>query len=403
MKQTSIFKGGLVLGLWLVALLCLPNLVLPYTEYVIGMTAPRSGTQTFMGDMQVSGAEVAIDEINAKGGVDGVPIRMIVEDHQAKPTMAITAFQKLVSVNKVPLVFTTYNAPQLAQAPLATKHKVVMINVGAPSTKLINCSPYMFHTFPNVNNLLRVATHYMCEELGLRGKRWALLYTQDPSGIDYYRYMKTLLPLYEMTEIFSDNWQHGATTDFRPLVSKTMTFKPDTVFLGGLARENAFCIKQMKEAGFTGPVLSIWGGDLLLKEAGGQIVLNTYYGEQIIPDNERVRKLKNYVLNVKKLPMFPVQSIDAYDTVYLVAEAIKYAKEHYGGDYFTGEKLRQAIREKREFTSLSIPGILDLDTHMLSRIMGVKTFKEQNGKVAEVTVKVYTAEEFRALPEGTTQ
>ena len=83
-----------------------------------------------------------------------------------------------------------------------------------------------------------------------------------------------------------------------------------------------------------------------------------------------MRVLKEKLLDVRKLPMYHIISINAYDGAYLVAEAIKYAKDHYRGDYFTGEKLRQAILDKKEFSSLSVPGLLDLNTPTVSRPIG---------------------------------
>ena len=141
MKGKATLNWCLIMGVWALAVLFLGQVVFAaeYKEYKIGMTNPRSGSQVMTGDIQIAGVETAVREINAKGGIDGVPIRVIYEDNQAKPTMAVTALQKLISLDKVPLVFTTYGNTQLAQAPLADKNKVVMINVGVSSPELINC------------------------------------------------------------------------------------------------------------------------------------------------------------------------------------------------------------------------------------------------------------------------
>ena len=70
-----------------------------------------------------------------------------------------------------------------------------------------------------------------------------------------------------------------------------------------------------------GKALSAWGGDLLSKEVGPSTAEGVYYAEQLIPDNERIKTLKDKILNIRKLPMFSTQSINAYDAVYLAAEA----------------------------------------------------------------------------------
>jgi branched-chain amino acid transport system substrate-binding protein len=402
-QHASIFKGCLVLGLCVAAVLGLSKPAMSYTEYLFGMICPRSGEQTFVGNMALYGMEAAVEEINAKGGVDGIPLKLLVEDHQAKPTMAVTAFQKLISVNKVPLTGSMFTTCLLAQVPIADKNKVVLINASGSGAELINCGEYIFHIQPNSSTYLRISANYLCETLGLKGKRWVLYYVNDAMGKSFNNYLNTLLPKYGVTNILSDSWEAAPVTDFRALVSKAMNFKPDAVFLGGYARESGLCLKQLKEAGYTGPVMTAWGGDILSKEVGAKTVVNCYYGEQIVPDNERIRMLKNKLVDVRKLPMFHTQSINPYDGVYLVAEAIKYAKDHYGGDYYTGEKLHKAILEKRVFTSLSTPGTLDPSTHLLSRQLAVKTFKEEGDKVTEATLKAYTDKEIDALPAGKTK
>ena len=369
-------------------------------EYKLGMTCPRSTDQKFIGDLQLAGVEIAIEEINSKGGIDGGLIKLVVEDHQAKPATAVTALQKLINVDKVPLAFTTYSTTQLAQVPIADRRQVVMVNTGASGAELVNSGKYIFHVQPNSITYLRIAFNYMCETVGLKGKRWAILYNNDAMGRSFNNYGRTLLPKYGVNQMFSDNWEAGAATDYRPLVAKVMDFKADAIFLGGYAKENALCLKQLKEAGFTGKALSAWGGDLLSKEVGPSTAEGVYYAEQLIPDNERIKTLKDKILNIRKLPMFSTQSINAYDAVYLAAEAIKYGKDKYGGDFFTGEKLRQAIIDKKQFNTLSTPGTLDPETQTVSRELAMKVFKQQGGKAVEETVKVYSSGEINALPEG---
>jgi ABC-type branched-subunit amino acid transport system substrate-binding protein len=157
-------------------------------------------------------------------------------------------------------------------------------------------------------------------------------------------------------------------------------------------------LKQLRDAGFTGPVICPYGGQLI--QRAGVAVYNTFVGEQVIPENERVQSLRNEVLNVRKLQYFSPQSLNNYDAVYFAAEAIKYAKDHYKQDYFTGEKLRQAMLEKRQFDTLSTAGALDPKTQVLSRQLAVKTWIEEGGKPVLVMKKIYGMEEEAALPKG---
>lgn len=399
MKTMARFNVYLMVVVCIAFILCLgqPALTAEYKEYTLGMTVPMSGSQKMVGDLQVAGIEMAVKEINAKGGIDGIPLRVIFEDNQANPTTAVTAFQKLISVNKVPLVFTTYASPQLAQAPLATRNKVIMFNTGAASPELINCTPYMVHVQPNMVDILKIVINYCVETLGCKGQ-WASLYLN--ASAEYKasnRYIVTMLAKYGVKDVFQDNWPDYTTTDFRPQITKALATKPTAFFLGGTL-DSGLCLKQLREAGFKGPAITPYDG-LVLKTAGIAGV-NSFHGEQVIPDNKRLQGMREEALNVRKLPIFGAQTVNNYDAVYLTAEAIKYAKDHYKGDYFTGEKLLQAMLEKRKFDTLSIPGTLDTKTKVLSRQLAVKTFVEQQGSPVIKVVKVYSMEEMAALPHG---
>ncbi len=386
-------------GVCIAIILCLgqPALTAEYKEYRLGMTVPMSGSQKMVGDLQVAGVEMAVKEINAKGGIDGVPLKVIFEDNQANPTTAVTAFQKLISVDKVPLVFTTYASPQLAQAPIAERNKVIMFNVGAASPELINCTKYMVHVQPNMVDILKVATNYVVQTLGFKG-RWASLYLN--ASAEYKadnHFLVTMLAKYGVKDVFQDNWADYTTTDFRPVVTKALATNPTAFFVGGTL-DAGLCLKQLREAGFKGPVIVPYDG-ILIKTAG-VAVYNSYHGEQVIPDNKRLRDMEEEALKVRKLPVFGAQTVNNYDAVYLTAEAIKYAKDHYKGDYFTGEKLLQAMLEKRKFDTLSIPGTLDMNTKVLSRQLAVKTFVDEKGNPVKKVAKVYGSEEMAALPKG---
>jgi ABC-type branched-subunit amino acid transport system substrate-binding protein len=274
-----------------------------------------------------------------------------------------------------------------------------MINVGASSIELINCGKYIFHIQPSSAIYLKAATNYMCQIMGLKGK-WASLYLNEAMGRSFNKFMSTLLPKYGVKEVFQDNWESSAVTDYRPIIAKALNFKPEAAFIGGFGTDSGQCLKQLREAGFKGPAQSAWGGGVT-KQTAGLGVYNTYYGEQVIPENERIKGLRAEAMNVRKLPFIDLQNVNSYDAVYVVADAIKYAKDHYKGNYFTGEKLRQAILDQKKFDNLSTPGVIDPQNQSLSRQMAVKTWKDEgNEKAVETTVKVYTSEEMATLPEG---
>ena len=88
-----------------------------------GMSMPLSGTQALFGADQVKAAQMGVADINAKGGVNGKPLEMILIDTQADPQLGINAAKRFVSVDKLPIFLTSWSAVVKAVAPIANREK----------------------------------------------------------------------------------------------------------------------------------------------------------------------------------------------------------------------------------------------------------------------------------------
>jgi branched-chain amino acid transport system substrate-binding protein len=122
----------------------------------LGAIVPLTGPGAVVGNQEMRGIQFAIDQANAKGGVQGNQVQVQFEDNQAKPDQSVLSFNKLVDLQGVPMIFTGYSGPSLAMAPLATRKKVLMINAGAQSDKLGTASPYLVDTLPSTGDDVKV-------------------------------------------------------------------------------------------------------------------------------------------------------------------------------------------------------------------------------------------------------
>src|SRR5262245_13800200 len=104
--------------------------------YTFGLALPQTGNDAAYGKDQTTVTGYAIEEINQAGGVGGKELAMVVEDPQSDPKRGIRGFQKLASVDKVPLVITAWSGVVVAIAPIAEKEKIVELSVGATSPKI---------------------------------------------------------------------------------------------------------------------------------------------------------------------------------------------------------------------------------------------------------------------------
>ena len=83
-------------------------------EFRIGAVLPMTGAGSWYGQVMSQGCLTAIDELNAKGGIDGIKFKVVIEDHQSgSGAAAINGFNKLANVDKVPFSLTSYTQATL--------------------------------------------------------------------------------------------------------------------------------------------------------------------------------------------------------------------------------------------------------------------------------------------------
>ena len=142
---------------------------------------PLSGSQALYGSDQVKAAQWAVDDINAKGGVNGKKIEMIVLDTQADPQVAINAVNRLVSVEKVPVFITAWSSVVRAVAPIANDNKVVELSIGANSPDIAKLGDYVYTTFPLADVDVSAVARYAVQKIG--AKKAAVVYINNDTGI----------------------------------------------------------------------------------------------------------------------------------------------------------------------------------------------------------------------------
>lgn len=117
----------------------------------IGFIGPLSGDAAVYGEPLQKVLQLAVDEINAAGGINGTTqIEMIYEDGGCNGKDASNAMQKLVNVDKVKIVIGGFcSSESLAAVPIATQNKVILFSAGSSSPDLTGASPYFFRNYPS--------------------------------------------------------------------------------------------------------------------------------------------------------------------------------------------------------------------------------------------------------------
>ncbi len=115
--------------------------------YKFGAVLSLTGPQAFYGEFSKAGIELAIEDLNKAGGINGRPVQIIYEDSGSEKARAATSAQKLINVDNVNALFTTTTPMAGAVGPIAEDSKVPML-YGSATDFTIN-KTYVFKDYPN--------------------------------------------------------------------------------------------------------------------------------------------------------------------------------------------------------------------------------------------------------------
>jgi branched-chain amino acid transport system substrate-binding protein len=213
-----------VSGLLLASALCA---IASAQDLKIGAVLPLTGPVAPIGIDELRGVQFAIDKVNAAGGIRGRKITLITEDSQAKPDIAVLAFNRLVDLHQISVVMTGVSNVLLATAPLATRKSVVLINSGGQSDRLQSASPYLFNTIPLVKGETEALIKFLVRKLGK--KTAAIIYENTAAGTDSRDDFKNALQAAGGKVLVEEPTEFGQT-NFRASLLKAAAAKPDVVF-----------------------------------------------------------------------------------------------------------------------------------------------------------------------------
>jgi branched-chain amino acid transport system substrate-binding protein len=182
----------------------------------IGVVSPQTGAAAESGGFQRNGIKMAMDEINAKGGVLGRPLEMVVADDQTTNPGAVLAFSRLANQPEIPAFIGSIRSTQVqAMAPDILKvGKPTMIGGTDPGlTQLGN--PWLFRCRPNDSYSARVIAQFGVGELNK--KKWALVYSTDAFGSNGNRALVGALDGLKIAPVLQQGYANQQA-DFTPVV-----------------------------------------------------------------------------------------------------------------------------------------------------------------------------------------
>ncbi len=322
----------------------------------VGVYGDTTGATSSFGVSTKNGIQLAFDEINATGGVNGKKLEMVFEDDQGSPEKAKTVISKLINQDKVIAVLgEVASSNSLAAAPVAQEAKIPMISPSSTNPKVTEVGDYISRVCfidPFQGSVMaKFATN------SLKAKTAAVL------GDNSSDYSKGLTQFFEQEfvklggKVITKQTYAQKDQDFKAQLTAMRDQKPDVIYIPGYYGEVAIIARQARELGMDQPLLGGDGWDSPeLWKLGGAALKNAYISNHYSADNP-APEIQNFVksYNVKFGVAPDSLAALAYDAAKVLADAIKRA----GGT--DSAKLKDAINATKNLAGVT--GTITLDAN----------------------------------------
>ena|SRR6476620_1741200 len=236
----------------------------------VGHLTPRTGFLGPLGEYAVMAVDLAVEEINASGGMMGRKIELLKED-SVNPQTASTKAERMVERDKVACIIGEISsASALTIAQVAQRTKTLFINTGANSDALrgSDCKRYMFHVESQNSMYVKTVGRSFLRDNLVKGKRWYSLTADYAFGHDLLRVAKRFMEA-NGGQFAGDDLVPTDATDFSAYLLKIRDAKPDFVAINLAGNQVTNFLKQYAEFGLTFPVGG-FGFDTALAWAAGK-------------------------------------------------------------------------------------------------------------------------------------
>ncbi len=225
------------------------------TEWKIGVIAPLTGDAGIYGQPLQKGLELAAEQVNASGGVKDRPLRLLFEDTQADPKVAVTVVNKLIQVDKVDAIIgDMFSSTTLAAAPVAQEKGIVMLSPTASAEAVPKVGDHVFSIYPSDSYDGQFLGAFVAATL--KPSKVAIVGVQADAMIGVKAAFAGEIKRAGGT-IALDETYVPKTTDFRTVLAKVKSSGAAVVFVPGYLEELVTLLKQAKELGIKATFVSI--------------------------------------------------------------------------------------------------------------------------------------------------
>ena len=294
-------------------------------EIPIGIALAQTSNVALLGQEGVAGSKIAEKYFNDKGGINGTPIKLVVQDTGGDEAGAINAFQTLITQNKVAgIVGPTLSQQAFSADPIAERAKVPVIAASNTAKGIPEIGDYIARVSSPVTvvapNSVKAAL-----KINPKIKKVAVFFAQNDA------FNKSETEVFQKTvkdqglDLVTVQKFQTTDTDFQTQATSALNLKPDLIIISGLASDGGNLVRQLRELGYKGLII---GGNGLNSsnifavcktQCNGVLVAQAYSPAHKNAVNEAFRE--TYLNQYKKQP--PQFSAQAFAAVQVYVEALQ--------------------------------------------------------------------------------
>lgn len=321
-------------------------------EFVIGAQNPETGPIAMYGTQAVHGAKLAVEEINAAGGINGKPVKLLNYDSRGDKTEAVNLTKRLLNANVCGIMGEVTSGGLFAMRDTAQRGKTVAISAGATAQGVTDSGDFIFSDALLDSDGAPAIVKFVMDKYGY--KNFAVITSvNNDYSVGLSEFFKNAIKENGGNLVIEQNISDG-DTDLSAQITSFRGKDIDAVVFSGYYSEAALILLELQKQGIKAPLI---GGDgfqspelwNIAKDAAVGTIF--YAGFASTSPEENVQ---NFIKNLEAKGVTADQfSANGYDAIYLLANAIRDAGVTDCSDPAQREKIKNALATVKDFHGVS--------------------------------------------------
>jgi len=314
----------------------------------VGIVLPLTGSQAAFGEIEKLSFDLALEEINAAGGIKGKKLEFLMEDDTGRPEVGRSVAEKLITKDKVVMLGGGYSSSVTAGlAGVAQQNRMpFLINTGSADDITEKGFDYVFRLNPPASEYSSGVEEFLAEVV--KPKSVAILYENTKFGTSSSKAFAESCEKLGIEVMLNEGYEH-AGIDYKPILIKVKQLNPDIVYMVSYVMDAALLMRQSRELRLT-PKLFIGGGAGFtlpeFKENAGvasEKVVSATLWHEVLPLPGAMDYFNKFKARYNKDTEY--HGAEGYAAAYVIADVLKRAKS------FSPEDIKQALAETDMMTA----------------------------------------------------